>query len=286
MIRKVTKKVFSMMFRIMPFPVVKYTVTKIPILASCLPLNKDIVFYQYLGNLKVDINTLYPIEQKMLTGLYDPDTVSIVRKFVRESDICLDIGANVGAITLALAQKTGVSGKVYSFEPGGMTYGRLSRNLELNPNYLSVVQPIKKGLSDQEDTLYWVEDQNNRGNAGFINKNTINKNGEPVEFTTIDNFVKNNAVDRIDFVKIDVEGMELEVLLGGKETWAKIQPIFYYETIKRFENMRKRKLFLEIEEFLKGYGYEFYKVLPGGEIEETSYPDLTENTLAIPLSRQ
>jgi hypothetical protein len=66
------------------------------------------------------------------------------------------------------------------------------------------------------------------------------------------------------------------------KTWEKHLPILYYETLKEFEAYRKEPVFKYIEEMLGGLGYTFYKLENNLSIIRTKYPDLSNNTLALP----
>lgn len=181
----------------------------------------------YGGNIKVFINFLN--QSRVMTGnTYEEDTAYVIERFVKPGDVVLDVGANVGAIALLLAKKVAPSGKVYAFEPGLSNFNHLWKNLNLNPELKKVTLPINLGLSDCKGELSYVEDSRNRGNATLVNiddknywstsflenyglKETI----ETVCLTTIDSFFNEYPLNRLDFIKIDVEGMEYNVLRGG-----------------------------------------------------------------------
>jgi FkbM family methyltransferase len=238
------------------------------------------MYGKYLGDVRVSIDTRYPIEREMLSGKFDKTTLGIIHTFVNPGDVCMDIGANVGALTLAMAKKVTKAGKVFAFEPGKLTFDRLMKNIELNPGFSEIIAPLQIGLSDRPGTLYWCEHEGNRGDANL--SDTPVANSVPVAVTTLDDQLKTIAVDRIDFVKIDVESMEYEVIKGGMKTWEKYRPVIYYETLKAFEEFRNKPVFKYIEDLLKELGYKFYKVMGDASIVKTCYPDLSENTLALP----
>lgn len=259
-------------------------VKRVPKLHVALPRGKRFRIDYYLGDVKVDIDTTYVIERAMLSGRYDPQTLAVIERCVRPGDHCLDVGANVGAIAFALARRVGPSGRVIAFEPGLLTYERLVSNIGLNPGFDKVIQPLQLGLSDREGTLHWLEHMENRGNANLAAE--AGDGTVPVRVATLDNFARENHFSRLDFVKIDVESMELEVIKGGMENWRKFHPVLYYETLPAFEAYRKVPVFEMIEGMLKPLGYRFYKVGPGNRLVETAYPDLGSNTLAVPAGRE
>jgi FkbM family methyltransferase len=248
-----------------------------------LPPNRHFIFKKYLGDISVNIDTVYPIEREMLTGCYDVETIAIIEKYVKRGGVCVDIGANVGAISFALAKRVSMPGKVYACEPGRFLFERLVENIRLNSGYEKIILPFNIGFSAKKEVRLWNEDKQNRGNAGFL---FIDSNqDERVELVPLDHFFSEQGLDRLDFVKIDVEGMEYEVIKGAVRTIEKYKPILLYETgffEKGFwaEMLRGENVILAIEQLLEGLGYKFYK-LDSGEILETRYPNLKYNTLAV-----
>jgi FkbM family methyltransferase len=246
-----------------------------------LPPNRDISFSRYLGDVRVDVNTIYPIELEMLTGQYDRLSSSIIRRFLTEEAFAVDVGANVGALTLLMA-KIVRSGQVIAIEPGPRTSERLRSNLRLNPDLEKRVRVFQVGLADKAGTLMWREDQANRGNASLTSGD-----GEPVEVVTLDSIVASIGAQRLDFVKIDVEGMEYEVVLGSLVSIEKYRPFIYYETLEPFREYRGFDIYGKIFKILHGFGYEHYFVVGKEKFVKADGLDvlLSANTLAIPRER-
>jgi len=194
-------------------------------------------------------------------------------------DVCFDVGANIGAISFALAKKVFPHGRVFSFEPGEYLYKRFEYNLSLNPKFRETIKIFQKGFSDKEEILYWKKDKENEGNAMFLEEKEDDT--VPIKLVTMDLFVKENPLEKLDFIKIDVEGMEFEVIKGGIKTIERYNPIIYYETLLGFEKIRGKSLFLPIENMLSNLGYRFFKIY-NGNIIPTHYPSYSGNTLALP----
>lgn len=276
MIATAKKLLARTMLRLAPRDLALWTVRKTN-RYYLLPEGRNYLVRNYLGNLCVLIDPVYPIEREMATGTYDRRSLAVIRHFVKKGAVCFDIGANVGALSLAMAQ-AGAEG-VYAFEPGPTILKRLEANIHLNPSLSHVIHPIPLGLAEKPGTLYWFEDLNNRGNAGLTSEkrdDTI-----AVEVDTVDRFVSKHPIPRLDFVKIDVEGMELEVIQGGLNTWARFRPVLYFETLREFEAIRRRPLFAEIEKILSQIDYGLAKFEHGCIVPTTS-SDLPFNTLALP----
>ncbi len=262
--------------------VLKYR-SYIPRFASIAPDCLIIKKVQYFDDLFVDINTRYPIERGMLSGTYEPGTTKLIRYLVKPGDVSIDAGANVGGVSLVLAKCSGRSGATHCFEPGPILFERLSKNFSYNPQLKNNGHLIKLGLSDKSSTMYWHEHESNPGDANLID--TSDKNTTPVETITIDDYVKQKDIQKMDFIKIDVESMEYEVIKGGIQTLKKFHPTIYYESLPAFEKYRGFPVFKEIEHILRGIGYSLFYCNKDGTVRPSSYPDYSHNTLAVHKTR-
>jgi FkbM family methyltransferase len=278
--KKVIKIFFRSILNFLPDSILPWFLSSVPHANALLPDGKQILFNKYLGDLCVRVNTTYPIEREMLSGSYDPLTQFVISTLVREGDNCLDIGANVGAISLSIAKATGHTGRVFAFEPGPELFARLVENLRLNPVISRIITPVQLGLGEKEGNLFWHEHPNHCGNADLSEKQT--PQSISVKVTTVDNYFSNMNFTKIDFVKIDVESMEFEVIKGGIATWRKFRPVIYYETLRAFEEYRTIPVFKLIEQLLSSEGYTFFKIDNCNKITPTAYPNLSDNTLAVP----
>ncbi len=252
---------------------------RFPRLAACLPAGRDHVVDGYLGRYRIAVDVGYPIERAMLAGRYEPELLRLIRNLVPAGGYCLDVGANVGAITLALADRVGPGGRVFAFEPGPFLFERLTANVRRNPGLDRVVTTINRGVADRPGTLYWNEDANNPGNAGLLDPS-----GTRVEVVAIDEFFGNDLLPRLDFVKIDVEGMEYEVLRGGRQTWRRHRPVLYFETLREFEAIRGFPVLAHIGQFLAGIGYVLHRPDAAGNLVRATADDLGPNTAALPAA--
>jgi len=130
-------------------------------------------------------------------------------------DIVFDIGAYVGDTALWFSKAVGPQGKVYAFEPEPSNFAKLKANLERN-NVTNVI-PLQLALSENEGEM---RVSSGAGSSVITQAGT----GKSVKVTTIDNFVEANKLPRVDFIKMDVEGHELKVLTGAKETIKTFKP--------------------------------------------------------------
>ncbi len=133
---------------------------------------------------------------------------------VKEGDVVLDCGAFTGNTTLYFSRKTGPKGYVHSFEPGNKTYRQLEANVaHMN---LSNVSTHNLALSDRVGEVGFLED----GSPGA----RIGGGLQHVPSATIDAFVKRHGLNKVDFIKMDIEGAELDALKGSMETCRRFKP--------------------------------------------------------------
>lgn len=232
-------------------------------LRKAAPGGIELVFNEYLGDVRVNVDSRYKVERILWSGEYERPLIEFLKKRETAGWWSIDAGANVGAVTLALAKFTGAAGRVIAFEPGSPNVKRLKANLELNPEMKARVTVVAEGLSDRPGTLYWEEESGNPGNALLRESGTDSTSAVPV--TRIDDYLSANPVERLDFIKIDVEGMELAVLRGAAQTVARFKPIVYFETLTRYVGMRSEKVYAGFHRFfVEEHGYRLHRLTADG----------------------
>lgn len=137
-----------------------------------------------------------------------------------EGDFVLDCGACFGDTSLYFANKVGLSGKVFAFEFLKENLEILEMNIELNPKYKDVISVVSKPISDVSGKEMFVIPH---GPATKIVSEKI-EGAETIKTTTIDDFVHDNQVEKVDFIKMDIEGCELEALKGASATISNFKP--------------------------------------------------------------
>lgn len=237
----------------------------------------DIIVPNYLGSFKVNLRRGSASTQSVLSGKLDADVLHAVEEFVRDGQVAVDIGANVGLVSLLLGKKVGKGGRVHAFEPGPPFFARLKRNIALNREYKSVFSLYRVGLSDQGCVLKWQEDPHHPGRGSLQGPL-----GTEVPVTTLDEVIQ-GGWQRLDFIKVEVEGMEGEVLRGAAKTLQRYRPVILFESLMEFEQYRGTPVRKELALFLKGLGYQLFQYTPGGKRVPTDYPYLSENTVAVPF---
>lgn len=146
-------------------------------------------------------------------GTYEYGTLTIMKEILKKGDTFIDIGANIGLMTLHAAKITGKSGKVLSFEPLSSTYNILNKNIILN-NFqnikaINIAIGSTNGIVDIFENIAVC-----RGAASLIKSNNT-KYHHKVDIKRIDNYLKEQNIKNINCIKVDVEGWEIEVLKGA-----------------------------------------------------------------------
>ncbi len=215
------------------------------------------------------------VRWKMKTVMGNPmSQLFLLPLLVRKGDIVIDIGANIGEITIKLAELVGINGTVHSFEPILKNYEQLTGNVK-SANMESRTVLYKMGLSDKiykatftvprdrdtEATLIphheeaWKDYENAKDN--YI--------AEECDVKTLDSILEEKLIENISFIKCDVEGGEYQVLKGAEKLLkSKIPPILMLEAYEKWTNdfgYHPRDMF----KYIRDVGcYQIYWISPTG----------------------
>lgn len=140
---------------------------------------------------------------------------------VEPGDIVIDAGACYGDTALYFANKTGPEGSVYSFEFMPENIDVFEQNLLLNPQLSSRINIVKNPLWSTSGMKLFVE---GTGPASHITTEPSDPNSTVVETLCIDDLVAQMQLEKVNFIKMDIEGVELEALKGAQDTIMKYKP--------------------------------------------------------------
>lgn len=161
------------------------------------------------------------------TSTESPDVTDIYLEKARlkEGDVVLDMGAYCGATAYAFSKIVGESGKVLAFEPDNENYNALCQNINLHA--LTNVIPIKKAIWSSRSKLLFQGDGNMGSGMAIVLKDR--SNAYEVETLSLDNICSEYKLTRVDFVKMDIEGSEVEVLKSAKDFLKRFKPSLIIE---------------------------------------------------------
>ncbi len=151
-----------------------------------------------------------------LYGTYESGTLDVIRRCLSSGDTFVDVGSNIGLMSLFASRIVGESGVVYAFEPEQDTFAILQQNVSLNTVSNILSYSVALGSVGGEALIY-SNLEINRGSASLIKPYEREAAGRKVAVDTLDHFVANHNITQIKMMKIDVEGMELEVLKGATQ---------------------------------------------------------------------
>jgi FkbM family methyltransferase len=259
---QVSRAVKTAFLRLCPGSLRRHLLETRPNLRKAAPPGMRFQFSSYIEDIPVHIDTTYKVERIMWTGQYEPPLMRFLQSHHTEGWTCLDVGANVGAVALALAKFVGPTGKVYAFEPGPPNQQRLRNNFALNPQLLARTELLACGVADRPGELWWAEEPGNPGNALLSGKGT-----HKIPVITLDAFLGDRQLHPVDFLKIDVEGMELQVMRGATKLLSTFHPAMYFETLPRYVKSSHGATFDDIEKLLvREFGYALYRLGNAGQL--------------------
>lgn len=203
-------------------------------------------------SMKVDLSTRTE-RAAFFSGKYDSDLIKVIHSLITLDSVFLDIGANIGFYSISIGQffrRNKSNGKVISFEPFEGNFNRFQENILLN-NLSQICVANKYGLSDEskEENITLREDfkdGSSTGNTSIQISQSYDKNyiTVPIMLKRLDNVIQDhmNEFDRIDIIKMDIEGHEDYCLKGAKNTITKYRPTILMEVAKPYYEARKVKL--------------------------------------------
>ncbi len=178
-----------------------------------------------VGSVKMNLDVSDYMGHEAYFGYHESETRRLLG-LAETNNTVFDIGANIGFTCLRLKEKVGTGGQVYAFEPDMYNFEQLSKNMNLNPELPITIFNFGMGQTKERHKLTF-DTADNRG-GGRINDQT-DGSFNWIEVTTLDLFVEEQNIPKIDLIKIDVEGFEYQVLLGGKEIIQKWRPTLFIE---------------------------------------------------------
>lgn len=154
---------------------------------------------------------------------YEPETFAFFRENLKPGDTVLDIGGHIGLFAVITGRLVGQTGKVYSFEPTPFTRDVLRQMVELN-GLIDTVEIRGEAVSSKSGETVFFDTGDAISNANSLVKTERSKVEIPITLTSVDEFAKEKGIT-VSCLKIDVEGAELDVLLGAKETILRDRPV-------------------------------------------------------------
>lgn len=210
-------------------------------------------------------------------GFYSGGQLKILDNLLQPEMTFVDIGANQGEFTVFAAKRL-TKGQVISFEPVSTVFKKLELNIKAN-NFKNV-KLIQKGLGSQKGffTVYSSGEESKDGtlNEGLYTiHSTIKRNEvyETIEIICFDDFIEEQNINKIDVMKIDIEGAELEALKGAKKTIESSKPIIIMEVNEETSRAAGYSA-KELIDYLGNMGYRFELIISNGKSKPISSQEI------------
>jgi len=227
------------------------------------------------------------VDEHVRNGEFESAEINFVQRYLKQGMTALDIGAHHGLYTLLASKRVGPSGKVIAFEPSPRERRQLVRNVRINFFSNVHIEPYALGKEPARVNLYVVgggEDGCNSLRPPAVQSET---HAIPVEVVTLDAIVAKLGLTKVDFIKLDVEGAELDVLKGAlgvlKTTPRPVLLVEVYDIRTQPWGYKAR----EIVMFLDQQGYRWFELLNDGSIRPiaSTLQVYDANLVAIPEER-
>ena len=208
----------------------------------------------------------------LLTGEWEPHVERCVRSLLRPGDRAVDVGANLGYFAAVMAQAVGPEGRVWAFEPVPETYERLELARELNG--FMQLRTRRLALGRTAGVAEMAYDPTRSANASLYRGGEADVQSVQVEIAALDALVEASEVEPPQLLKLDVEGHELEVLHGARETISRSRPAVVFE-LNAPQSERAGWIFADIWALLGECGpYRFSLLEEDGRVTPLTSPEL------------
>lgn len=197
-------------------------------------------------------------------GYYSADIVAVLKEVLKPGMVVLDVGANIGEITLVSAQLVGAGGKVISFEPVSDIADRLADHVQVNNLSQVIIRREGLGKERHENIPIYascgqkITDLHN----GLASLYGQGEGKEPIGYisvSTLDDSVAALALSRLDLIKIDIEGGEYDCLLGAKSALRNYRPMLIVE-VQEFTAQKAGWKTKDLFQYLDDFGYDFFTI--------------------------
>jgi FkbM family methyltransferase len=203
-----------------------------------------------LPGITVSLRTNQRIERWMWAGAYERELVQLMKRTLKSGMTVVDVGANIGYLSALASGLVGNTGQVHAFEPMPQNVSRLRQNL--SAFRWARLYPCAVGEAPGKATICF--DESESGWASLLITDDLKCRAE-VDVIRLDDWARDAAITRVDFVKMDIEGGEFRALRGAQEMLSRFRPIIVAElnAVCLARDHRKPE---DVFALLQGLGYE------------------------------
>lgn len=203
------------------------------------------------GKLLCNRHDMYVGASIIRYGGFSDFEAELFQRIVPVGGVVIEAGANIGALTVPIAQHVGWEGRVYAYEPQRLAFQLLCANVALNSLQNVVTRQMALGAAHGTIAVPFL-DPNATNNVGGVDLRQ-HYEGAPTEAVPMRPLDELGLPVRLDFLKADVEGAELDVLIGARQIITTLRPVLYLEA-DRQEHVNA------ILDTLRVYGYPLSRI--------------------------
>ena len=220
-----------------------------------------------------------------ITGRYEPNEFCVLDRILKPGMVFLDVGANLGLYSLFAARKVGPRGMVFAIEASSREYAQLLRNVEMNQ--LANIKVLNIAASDYAgEAVLMVASAQHAGHntlgGGFAYATPVERR-ERVRTARIDDIIREQSLGRLDVIKMDIEGAELNALRGSDNSLRQFRPLLILEVSDRSLQHQNASSSVLLD-YISNLGYSLYCFHPETGVpapaQRKPYYD-SENILAV-----
>jgi FkbM family methyltransferase len=195
------------------------------------------------------------ISSELLTfKTHEPLSTILLKETIDKGMTCLDIGANIGYYALLEKKLVGETGQVIAVEPSPINFNYLKKNFKINSSGFDNFELHNFAFSSNDgETNFLVNERSNLSKIAEKSQYSGIREIIKIPKRSLDSFITEKGIEKIDLIRMDVEGHENEILSGAILVIKKHRPLLYIETHKGLLGLEKTIEFLK---FLQNMGYE------------------------------
>jgi FkbM family methyltransferase len=184
--------------------------------------------------------------------------IDFFRKYITEGSLAIDIGANIGDLTVAMAIAAGRNGRVLAFDPNPHVFRVLEENAKLNVGKANII-PLQFAAAEEETAFYYASSEASMSNGGLIQDLNDNRHGkfklkEPIRGVNLGDYLLTHYgewLPKLSMIKIDTEGLDYIVLKTLTPILEKYHPVIISEIFHDIPVETRNGIF----SLLKKYNY-------------------------------
>ena len=225
--------------------------------------------------IRVEIHPDWMYQWIYLYREYEPETTLVFKRIIKKEDVCFDIGANFGYYSCLFAK---LGSHVHAFEPLHSNYRLNIKTIEMN-GFQDKVDSVNVGMGASSGTFtVYTFAGLPIGQASATTLGREDAVPHSCQISTLDDYCKRKQIENIDFMKVDIEGHELECFQGGANLLKGCNaPILHFEVNQQCLKDRGRNA-NEIVSLLTSYGYtRFYCITKSGLLQKVTQPIANSN---------